>query len=55
MHDFVYDMGSSSRISSTGYAATQNVFQYDIPQAWAIGRFDATATRVMKGGPSKSL
>jgi hypothetical protein len=55
MTDFVYDMGSSSRISSTAYAATQNVFQYDIPQAWAIGRVDATAARIMKGAASKSL
>ncbi|KAF4629811.1 hypothetical protein G7Y89_g8336 [Cudoniella acicularis] len=47
MHDLLFDMGCSSRISAAAYAASQNTFQYDLPQSYVIGMVDALVTNLL--------
>lgn len=49
MHDFLFDMGCSSRISLAGYAAATDAFEYDLPQAFVIGFIDEMAKRNLNG------
>lgn len=47
IHDVVYDVGCSSRISSVMYAAAAGAAKHDIPQAYVTGTIDAIAKRVL--------
>ena len=48
LHDFLYDIGSSSRISCAGYAAgSGHVFEHDLQQAFVVGFIDDMATNAL--------
>ncbi|PVH79034.1 hypothetical protein DL98DRAFT_493527 [Cadophora sp. DSE1049] len=49
MHDLIYDMGCSSRISAAAYAYSTGVFEFDIPQAWVVGMIDKVAKKSLAG------
>lgn len=43
MHDLLFDMGCSSRISEAAYADSTSVYDHDLPQAFVVGYIDAIA------------
>jgi hypothetical protein len=49
MHEFLYDMGSSSRISGVGYAYSTGAFNLDLPQAWVVHYIDVMAKKALNG------
>lgn len=53
LHDLVFDIGYSSRISGAAYADATSVFQYDLPQAWLIGMMDSLASKILQGPPDQ--
>jgi hypothetical protein len=53
LHDLVFDMGYSSRISGVAYANATGVFKYDLPQAWLIGMLDGLATDILLDEPDQ--
>jgi hypothetical protein len=55
IHDIVFDVGCSSRISSVMYAAAVGAAKYDIPQAFVTGMVDAIAKRVIAVSSEESL
>jgi len=53
MHDLLFDMGCSSRISCAGYAVSTGAFDYDLPQAFVVGFIDVMAMKTLEGLPDK--
>ncbi|KAE8452655.1 hypothetical protein EG329_013914 [Mollisiaceae sp. DMI_Dod_QoI] len=49
LHDLIYDMGSSNRISCASYCDAAGTFQTDLPQAFVVGTIDAMATKLLHG------
>ncbi|CAG8961055.1 hypothetical protein HYFRA_00002597 [Hymenoscyphus fraxineus] len=50
MHDLLFDMGCSSRISEAAYADSTGAFDHDLPQAFVVGYIDAIAKLCRDGG-----
>lgn len=47
MHDLLFDIGCSSRISCAGYAFSTGAFDYDLPQAYVVGFIDSMARKTL--------
>ncbi|KAJ5902901.1 hypothetical protein N7495_003429 [Penicillium taxi] len=54
LHDLVFDIGYSSRISGVAYAEPTGVFDHDLPQAWMVGMMDGLATNILLDEPSQT-
>ncbi|KUJ17159.1 uncharacterized protein LY89DRAFT_782348 [Mollisia scopiformis] len=55
LHDLIYDMGSSSRISCAGYAFASGSFEHDLPQAFIVSTMDAAAEACLNGPADQSV
>ncbi|KAL4950528.1 hypothetical protein BDW69DRAFT_187280 [Aspergillus filifer] len=53
LHDLVFDMGYSSRISGAAYADATGAFEFDGPQAWLVGLLDAIAEKILHAPASQ--
>lgn len=53
LHDLVFDMGYSSRISGAAYADATGVFEHDLPQAWLVGMMDGLAAEILQDEPDQ--
>ncbi|KAL2794804.1 hypothetical protein BJX66DRAFT_337594 [Aspergillus keveii] len=49
LHDLVFDIGYSSRISGAAYADATGAFEFDGPQAWLVGLLDGIAEKILRG------
>lgn len=49
LHDLLYDIGSSSRISCAGYAFATGSLEHDLPQAFIVSTIDTVAVDCVDG------
>ncbi|TVY41615.1 hypothetical protein LSUB1_G002175 [Lachnellula subtilissima] len=54
LHDLLFDMGCSSRISLASYAVSTRCFDHDLPQAFVIGYIDAMAMDTLHQSPHRT-
>ncbi|KAJ0425152.1 hypothetical protein BJY00DRAFT_308479 [Aspergillus carlsbadensis] len=47
LHDLVFDIGYSSRISGAAYADSTGAFEFDGPQAWLVSLLDGIAGKIL--------